>query len=917
MILTQSPRTRSRCKSIPAQMAAQTLQIPLDTDHSAELIWLRLVERTCAWMTQQGLVARDCIVLLPFSQHLPLARRAWMARGGWPPRLETTRTLALGTGPEILPQAGEISFDLATDQLSAAALLQGQSWAANWRQRDARGFQLAVTRLVETAHVWARSAAHVAPEARPTFWDQARQMTAVGGPAEIERALANVALEWAAAAAPVPVTDSLFELQPAGLIVVQSGGVDPLCTALAEALETRGCQVLQLNTDLQLDQAFEHHAPLGTLELALCQDFEDEARCTAAAVLAHVNRGQVPVALIAQDRMLLRRVRALLDRTGVALADETGWTLSTLPAAAQVMALLRAAQPSAGMDAWLDCLKSDVAQALAGTDRGLQQLERKCRSRAWSRVDAVQPGQLDDEAARLWQRALEALRPLRAPGRRSLGEWLACLRDTLMRMQAWSALQAATAGQQVIEALSLHQAAWPGSAQYSMQQASYLTLAEFISWVDQSLEARQFTPQGGELLPQVHITPLARAILRPFGAIVLPGADAQTLGAVGGASSLLGEAVSQSLGLPTQALKRDAQVLAFTQLLRAPALTLLRRRSHGAEPLAASPLLERLQQALQAAGHGPMQAWHDARLPSKVDRRLTARAKASAAGRLPLSLSASAVDSLRTCPYQFFAKVMLGLRESDELDVEVKKRDYGTWLHGVLYDFHRWRAEQPGADAIELMQRAAHAQTQALGLDAAAFLPFSCTFERFVPRYLEWLKAHEAQGAMWAEGELEREIRPAVWQDGLLADLRLRGRLDRIDLLSSEAGLEMLLIDYKTGGVKRLKDKVAEPLEDTQLAVYAALMDAQPLAGVDVERPTRAIYLALDDARRIEQVEHVDPLGSAQVMLAGLGRDLLLMHGGQVLPALGEGQVCEQCEMRGLCRRDDWSSVAAPSEADK
>ncbi len=33
-----------------------------------------------------------------------------------------------------------------------------------------------------------------------------------------------------------------------------------------------------------------------------------------------------------------------------------------------------------------------------------------------------------------------------------------------------------------------------------------------------------------------------------------------------------------------------------------------------------------------------------------------------------------------------------------------------------------------------------------------------------------------------------------------------------------------MLIDYKTGNADKLKQRVAEPLEDTQLAFYAALL---------------------------------------------------------------------------------------------
>ena len=67
--------------------------------------------------------------------------------------------------------------------------------------------------------------------------------------------------------------------------------------------------------------------------------------------------GRAPVALVALDRLLSRRINALLAGAGVAVRDETGWKLSTTRAAAQLLALLRAAAPDAGTDAVLDALK--------------------------------------------------------------------------------------------------------------------------------------------------------------------------------------------------------------------------------------------------------------------------------------------------------------------------------------------------------------------------------------------------------------------------------------------------------------------------------------------------------------------------------------------------------------------------------
>ena len=90
---------------------------------------------------------------------------------------------------------------------------------------------------------------------------------------------------------------------------------------------------------------------------------------------------------------------------------------------------------------------------------------------------------------------------------------------------------------------------------------------------------------------------------------------------------------------------------------------------------------------------------------------------------------------------------MLGLREPDELDVELDKRDYGTWLHAVLHQFHTERRDgvEPSLSDEARLQRAAQTQMQVLALSAAEFLPFSASFARFVPAYLAWLGERAAE----------------------------------------------------------------------------------------------------------------------------------------------------------------------------
>jgi ATP-dependent helicase/nuclease subunit B len=106
------------------------------------------------------------------------------------------------------------------------------------------------------------------------------------------------------------------------------------------------------------------HAAPGLVALHAAQDPEDEAARAAACVLRHLAEGRSPVALAATDRVLTRRIRALLGAQGLRIRDETGWKLSTTRAAAHLMTALRAARHDASTDAVLDWLKH--APALAG-----------------------------------------------------------------------------------------------------------------------------------------------------------------------------------------------------------------------------------------------------------------------------------------------------------------------------------------------------------------------------------------------------------------------------------------------------------------------------------------------------------------------------------------------------------------------
>lgn len=856
----------------------QAISLGLAPGEDIEAFWRRVAAVCADWLAGHGAPLRDAVLLLPFAQQLAPARRAFLARGGWMPRITTSHSLASALGPSALAAPGQLSGDAAIDAFTADRLLADQSWIQPLKRSSPRDYRVALARLVDTAQALARAAAQVAPDQRAAFLDAARLRLAAldAGPGLLERALAQVALAWVATDERRPATDTLFALRPGAWIWLRAGGPD----ALAEALLARAGDIpaLCLDADLDLDQAWAGFTPAARVDEAVAADFEALATQAATAVIQHLNAGRRPVALLAQDRVVIRRVRALLARQGLPVHDETGWTLATTPAAAAVMALLRAALAGGALDDWLAWLKSALA-----ADWDVARLEARCRRFGWRHAAQLDAATLPPAIGAVWQQARRQLEPL-AGGARSLGGWLAALGQALSGLAPLAEVEG---GQALLEALWLSRNPWAGSAHEAALAETRLRPEEFLAWVDDTLESAQFEPVQEGAAAEVIITPLARAMLRPFGAIVLPGADAATLGPVKPQGGLLDDADAAALGLPSLAQRRESEVLAFAQLLRAPVLSLLRCGFAGAEPLPPSPLLERLSGAAARAGLA-LPGWVDAREPADVQAQPCERATAQAGGRLPAALSASAIDALRSCPYQFFSRVLLGLREADELEQETTKRDYGTWLHAVLKRFHECR---DGDDECSL--RAA-AEAELAVLDAADFLPFSAAFERLRPRYLAWLAQAEAGGQRFVAGELDRECQPFA---APLEALVVKGRIDRID----ESPTGTWLLDYKTGDARGLKDKVEAKLEDTQLATYALLSGAD--AGL------QAAYLVLDDGKGIALLPHEDVSSTALALRDGLQADLTALHDGAALPALGEGRVCDYCEARGLCRRDDWSAA--------
>ena len=804
------------------------------------------------------------VVLLPYAQLMPVARQCWaeMAPSGFTPCFETTLNWSRRQPWE--PGDTDLSFEIGRDLLAARGWLE---------QGGLRTQADALAGLLVEAAWQAAEAARAVPPARRAAWAaQVRPQLLQGMEAPAlatEAAVARIAFEWAAASgyATDALLDGTLTRDLDLLVVLQGFQAEPVPRALVEQLGERALAWPLPDEDAR-----------GTIGLHAAADASEEAERAAACVLRQLEAGRVPVALGATDRVLTRRIGALLSTRGVRVRDETGWKLSTTRAATHAMVALRACAWDANSDAVIDWLKN-VPVLGSGIVQGVERRVRRAGQREWRSLRAGDWGEsesLQSAVARIaaWRESMQATR--------SLLEWLAALRGLLQQVGQWDLLRGDAAGMKTIEALRLDAAAAADWDAWGHAQRR-ITLREFTAWANDVLESVSFVPPhaGDEL---VVVLPMSQLLGHPFAALVLPGCDERSLPASPEPPPGWTQAQRRLLVLPVREDLEAVQRAAWQHALQTPCVDILWRASDDTgERSLASPLV----QELVVAGFG---------VPGTDPRGERVEAGtpvlppvAEAAVLAPTQLSASSYEDLRRCPYRFFALRMLGLKEADEIEAEVDKRDFGTWLHGVLRTFHETLRDRdvPAQERPALLDAIARDGIASQRLGEGEFLPFAAGWPAVRDGYLQWLARHEAAGAVFETAESAHAVE--------LGPLKLEGRIDRIDRLPAGATLVM---DYKTESLQATRDRMKTPLEDTQLAFYAAL-----LPDAEVE----AAYLNISERGEVRSVPHEALDQGKHLLREALQSEMRRIAQGAGLPALGEGKVCEFCAARGLCRRDAWS----------
>jgi ATP-dependent helicase/nuclease subunit B len=633
-------------------------------------------------------------------------------------------------------------------------------------------------------------------------------------------------------------------------------------------------------------------APLtGKLKFFAAASLEQEARAGTMQVRRWLAEGRRDIAVVVQDRVVARRMRALLERAGILVADEAGWTFATLSVATVLDRWLAALQSDFYHHDLLDLLKSPYifsGMAPGARKAAVYSLERLLRKQGvvGGLQNFIELAQHDANLSEPLGRLRQAVEAMAIQARRTLGEWLDALRESLAVLEIDAGLAADAAGAQLLQALD----GWRAELAEDTGRYRY---AEWRRWLAQQLDTQTYLDTGME--STVRFTHLIGARWRAFDAVLLLGCDAGHLPSVADGGRWFNDGVRGSLGLPTRAMHAARQRDDLYALLNLNDTVLVTwQKERDGEEWLLSPFLELLRDLHALAHDDDLEEQDLARYLAAEDARAISvppsaqPAPVVGVALAPDTVTISAYNSLVACPYQFYARHVLRLNELDEVPEGIEKRDYGEHVHEILQRFHDRHPVVSAHPVAEMQAALEHISEQAfadlLARDFAARAWFA-RWRKMIPGYIAWQAENEAEGWRYqkAESSFMRE----------LEGVRLRGRIDRLDA----RGEDTRVLDYKTQPVGRLAAMLVEPGEDVQLACYAWAHQAEEAEFVSLEG---------DQPRSVAPEQDLAEL--AELNARRLSKVMAEARAGAGMPANGVGAVCAYCEVRGLCRKGEWTA---------
>jgi ATP-dependent helicase/nuclease subunit B len=505
---------------------------------------------------------------------------------------------------------------------------------------------------------------------------------------------------------------------------------------------------------------------------------EEEAQAIALLVRQAVAEPEKRVAVVTPDRGLARRVVHHLRRWNIEADDSAGRPLSQTAAGRLLLLLAEVAAEEAAPVPLIALLEHPLVRA--GEERGrwldnVRAFERHLRGpRPAPGLMPLREIAQNAAVGSWWNGVAAVLEPLMAGDRQPLAQLLdnlvvaaeALCGETIWAREDGRALSA------LVEDVRLH----AGETGFALDPAE---LPAALRDAMERVAVRP--PYGGH--PRVAIYGLLEARMTRAELVICAGLNEGTWPATPALDPLLPPAVLRALGVPGADFRIGLSAHDLAGLLGAPEVVLSRAARDAQGPAIPSRFLLRVK-ALLGRDLGER---HEEREIVALARALDDGEPAAlyprpeprpSAEQRRVRISVTALDRLRSDPYQFYASSILQLKELDALDAEPSAAWRGTAAHEVLETWHK--TGRPMAEvADEVLTRMNHHP-----LMRALWRP------RLV-KALEWVEAEIAA---------HPERIPALfeeWGEIVHRGVTIFGKADRIDRLPDG---KLAIVDYKTGG---------------------------------------------------------------------------------------------------------------------
>jgi ATP-dependent helicase/nuclease subunit B len=702
----------------------------------------------------------------------------------------------------------------------------------------------------------------------------------------------------------------------------------------------------------------------------LASNDEDQVQAIDFHIRHRLLAGDNQIAIISEDRKLSRRLRAMLERSGIELKDQAGWSLATTQAATIIERWLECIEDDFNAFPLLDVLKSpffnpalsddgtpgrpltnESRQALKNNvyrlendivfheniSSNLKQYKETMRRRlkrlghwpASSYDDLQQLLDYIDSTAAVLSALYKKSAPLKQSGQRqpeqqkgqriALSDFIHSLKNSLQKLGVLDAYAADSAGTTLLHLFDQLVA----GVEYADPELSW---RDCRLWLGMALESQHFSPPTNQSV--VRLMTLDQARNLQFDCIVIAGCEPQHFPGTASGSPVFNQAVRASLGLKTWEQAYRQRLGYFIQsMLSAPDVLITACHLEKGEEKPVSPWLEMmnrffmlvygkspvdhlLHQRIKPGSASP-EAEFDTALPSPPVRP----SLPLPAELIPERVSASACQRLVNCPYQFYAADGLRLKPPEEISTELRKSDYGERVHRILQLFHCSDPDNVQANNDAFNQDITEASR---GLAEAHLKALS---ERIFLKDLEDNVLHRSWLFRW----LKHIPAYIDWQIRQQADWAILACEQNLETTLSSDQYTMALygrldrIDQKRTAQDDAKQRANRNIIDYKTGKIASKTDVED--GEDVQLATYALldeqahtiqYLSIDNSdlrvRTAASISDDDLVAIREQHRKRMLEINRMIHQQQPLTAWGDDGTCQYCRFSGLCRKRHWQT---------